>query len=67
MECVISVLCMSAMLLETKYSICASNKHKINETQSYLADVVKSRPANSKLPPISDLFTEAKWFVAGVW
>lgn len=31
-----SVLCMSAMLLDTKYSMCASNKYKINETQSYL-------------------------------
>lgn len=64
---VILVLCVSAMFLDTKYSICVSNKYVINEKQSYLTDVVKACHTYGKLPPICDFFNGAKSFVAVVW
>jgi len=66
-KCVILVLCVSAMFLDTKYSICVSNKYMINEKQSYLTDVVKACHTYGKLPPICDFFNGAKVFVALVW
>lgn len=51
---VILVRCVSAMFLDTKYSICVSNKYVINEKQSYLTDVVKACHTYGKLPPICD-------------
>ncbi len=51
---VILMLCVPAMFLDTKYSICVSSKYVINEKQSYLTDVVKACHTYGKLPPICD-------------